>query len=155
MVGIRFTGGNGPTVATPSAYSPGSAIGSIDGIDFSTGRGTLLLFASSRCRYCTDSMPFYRKLATIPTSENQWRFVVVGREPAEILQGYVQSHALTSVKIISIAPGVVRVRATPTLILVDTRGRVVREWRGQLQPRQEEEVIGAIRAMCAECFVQG
>ena len=34
---------------------------------------------------------------------------------------------------------------TPTLLLVDARGKVSDVWRGKLQPNDEEGVIGALR----------
>lgn len=37
------------------------------------------------------------------------------------------------------------VTATPTILLVDNRGRVMREWIGELTPQRENDVISAAR----------
>ena len=38
------------------------------------------------------------------------------------------------------------VAGTPTLLLVDARGKVSDVWRGKLQPDEEEKVIATLRA---------
>ena len=39
---------------------------------------------------------------------------------------------------------------TPTLLLVDERGKVSEVWRGKIQPDDEEKVIGALRASVSQ-----
>lgn len=38
----------------------------------------------------------------------------------------------------------VRIRGTPTLLLVNHEGRLAKKWRGRLSPAHEEEVLASV-----------
>ena len=48
--------------APPPAIAPGTKL-SVEGVDWKTNGRTLVLALSVGCRYCTESAPFYKRLA--------------------------------------------------------------------------------------------
>jgi hypothetical protein len=125
-------------------WKAGDRLPAIADLDFSKAERTLLLFLSSRCTFCTRSMPFYGKLvSTRQESGASVRFVALSTEPRASLLAYTQAHGVVLDQIISIDRGQLpplKMRGTPTLVLVDDVGSVLQHWRGMLPPSGEAEV---------------
>lgn len=129
----------GTPVALPAAATEGATAGS------------LLLVLSADCRYCTESMPFYRTLAARPEVQSgRVRMSVVSMQPLAEMQDYLQRHGLSPAHVMSVPESGLRVGATPGIVLV-TRGGVAREsWLGVVPPREEKRVIDALTALTNE-----
>src|SRR5260370_40831733 len=69
--------------------------------------------------------------------------VVFPDDPAVVRQ-VVETQQLTLEVLPAFELGQVKVQATPTLMLVDERGRVSKVWVGELPAVEEAEVIAAI-----------
>lgn len=115
----------------------------IPGVDWKNNGKTLVLAVSTNCHYCSESAPFYRQLA----NEVQRRHVHLtallpqaSEEGVEYLRGLdvpitdIRSAPLKSLKI----------RGTPTLLLVDNQGIIRRVWEGKLSGDVERQVIAAL-----------
>lgn len=129
--------------ATPSEpYQPGDVLPSIPGLQYSEVDRTVLLFVRSTCPYCTISMPFYKTLLDNRYSVGQptYRVVALSYEPEDAITAYFAAHNLAVDDSLSIAPGATAVTKTPTLLLVDTIGRVLGSWSGLLTAEREAEV---------------
>jgi len=102
----------------------------------------LIVFVNSLCRYCTDSMPFYSKLATdLKNSSASTRLVFVSRETPAIMKEYLKAHGLDSEDQIALGETTTfRTTATPTLLLLDSTKVVRRIWTGLLAEGQQEAV---------------
>jgi hypothetical protein len=117
----------------------------VPGVDFRLSDRTLVLVASTSCRYCTNSLPFYKRLSELGSREaKRLRFVVVGQEPVERLEDYFSKAGVSIDQITSVAGAEAPSLVTPTLILVDQRSIVGGIWRGQQSSENEEEVIRAV-----------
>lgn len=126
----------------PQPYSAGELVGAISGLDFSASPETLLLVLSSDCRFCTQSMPFYRTLVERrDTQKKHLRIVAVGNEAPEALELYVTEHSLRLDGVHHASFSSLRVHGTPTLIGVDQDGRATISYTGQLTPVQESRVL--------------
>ena len=109
--------------------------------DVGFGPQTILIFVSSTCRYCNDSMPFYQRLETkVSAHMGRVRLVFASREPVEITQRYLRLHGVES-EAISILGNTVPLSGTPTLLLADDQGVVKHGWLGRLTSDQEEMVL--------------
>ena len=64
--------------------------------------------------------------------------IVVGLEPIETLTGYLSSHQLETDAVVSVNPGTLKVSGTPTLVLVDNKGKVTKQWPGALREREAD-----------------
>ena len=74
--------------------------------------------------------------------------IVIGPEPEGTLKKYVAEGGLEVDRVSSSATigHEFKAAATPTLVLVDSQGRAVRSWRGELRER-EKEVEDALKAV--------
>lgn len=111
---------------------------------------TLLLALSTRCRYCSESAPFYRRLVETLNERTDTKLIAV--LPEEVSEGeeYLKNLGI-SIKDVRQTPlALIHVSATPTLLLVDKSGAVTHSWLGQLTAEQEEEVLSVSRGSAAE-----
>lgn len=105
-----------------------------------------VIVISSNCRYCIESIDFYRRLSL--TRENQprsFQTIFVGmRDPGEAGR-FVKTFGVPADHT-AILPGDVRARipGTPALLLVSRDGRVTGIWVGKLTPREEEVVLSSL-----------
>ena len=83
-------------------------------------------------------MPFYRRLTT---QLGRARVVVMGREPIQVLQAYVEEFGVRPTQVVSVGERVLKFRGTPTLVLVGTDAVVRSVWFGRRQTTAEEEAV--------------
>ena len=127
----------------PPPYTAGEHIDSMPAV---IGQGrTLLMVLSSTCRFCSQSMPFYREIRTAAPSNGDAppRFVALHfpSDSNDTMKTYLESHAFQADEIVGLQRGMLdRVSGTPTLILVETDGTVIGSWRGLLNEVAEADV---------------
>lgn len=102
---------------------------------------TFLLATASSCRFCTESMPFYRRLVASGA-----RVIAVTREPVEQNKAYLKSHDVAPAMVLSATANGLDVRGTPTLLLVDAQGVVRGTWRGKQDLKGEADVLSKRRS---------
>lgn len=126
-------------VSVPS-YEIGQRVTGLDSLPKDSA--SLVLIVQSRCRFCTASMGFYKKLQH---SERSARIVVAGAEPEGVLRQYTSQHGFAPDQVLSYSAGTVHVRGTPTLLLLDSNRTVLKIWQGQLDEAGEREVLENLR----------
>lgn len=123
----------------------GTLLAEAPGIDVSNSSRTLIVALSTKCEYCTRSLPFYKRLlearAEKDTAANV--FFVFSDNEKEV-QKFVGKHELSASTVANIRYQELRIKSTPMVILVDSNREVLRSWVGQLPKEQEEEVIEAL-----------
>jgi hypothetical protein len=106
-------------------YSVGSGI-QLRQVDFSKANHTLLVFVTTNCQYCVESVPVFRTIIEDPSHRRgDFRVVLVGLEPTEPLRRFQTSYKLLPDQVVTISPREARIRTTPTIIVVD-RDAIVR-----------------------------
>jgi hypothetical protein len=135
------TGADARSRPPDSTLTPGQPAPGLTNV--ACGNRNIVLFARSTCRYCTDSMPFYKELSA-QARASQVRFIAAGTEPSEVIRDYFSSHGVTPDDVISVPPERLAAVATPTLALVDGRGAIVRSWVGQLPSDAQAKVRGLL-----------
>jgi hypothetical protein len=135
-----------PSAKINVALTKGSVLREIAGVDYKQAQRTLILALNVDCRYCTRSVPFYNSIAEAK-QENTGQFNLVAafiNKDPELVKSYVEQKGLS----IQAIPGVdldsLGVHMTPTLILVDSGGKILDSWRGELQPEGERELFAAL-----------
>ncbi len=100
---------------------------------------TLVLVLNTTCRYCNDSLPFYRELQRRKPGGS--RLLAVSREPSTpafsdhlTRHGFAPDSAVAGIQL-------PQVRMTPTMILLNSSAIVERVWEGQLNAEQQKEVM--------------
>jgi thioredoxin-related protein len=136
---------------TVAEYRTGERLPLNASIDVSKSAQTLLLFLRSTCKFCTESMPFYVRLAAARrTAGTDLRLVVISADPPQVLAAYLAEFQLRVDQAVTLAPAELaqfRVRGTPTLVLTDRSGTVRRVWIGKLQQPAESELLASITAV--------
>ena len=133
-------------VKTSVAVKKGSVFPEIAGVDYQQTPRTLILALNVDCRYCTRSVPFYNSLAAArQEKEDQVNIVAafINKDPA-LVKSYTDEKQLSVQAIAGVDLDKLGVHSTPTLILIDSAGKVLDYWSGELQPDGEREVFDAL-----------
>jgi thioredoxin-related protein len=125
-----------------SAFPPGTKI-SLTGIDFARNDRTLLMALSTTCHFCSESAEFYKTIAK--ERGGTTRLIAVLPQPLADSRNYLDKLGVPVDEIIQAQLSDIRVRGTPTLILIDHNGDVIDYWVGKLSDIKEPEVIGRLR----------
>ena len=118
---------------------------SLPDIDWSKSDKNLLLMLSDTCRYCTESAPFYKRLVEERTQRDSFHLTAVFPQPVSDGHKYLSGLGVNIDDIKQLPPGAIRIRGTPTLLLVNSAGVVTEEWLGKLPPEKENEVLSRLR----------
>lgn len=129
-----------PDTVESARIKPGMKL-SFSGLDWNKSDKTLLMVLSSNCRYCTESAPFYRRLAEQKIGRGDVRLIAVLSQSVGEAQRYLNDHGIIVDEIRQPVSGAAYAQATPTLIMVDKNGSVVESWVGKLPPEKEAEVM--------------
>jgi len=124
-----------------AGYHPGDRFEQLADTQLDSTSETAIVFVNSSCSICTTSMPFYRRLVE---RNDRTRVVIVSRESQVSLRAYLKRHAVEPHQMVSVGSANVKFRGTPTILLVDSNGIVVRVWAGKLSPERETEVLNAV-----------
>lgn len=131
---------------TRAGVQKGSAFPEIAGADYRQAPRTLILALNVDCRYCTKSVPFYNRLAEA-RRENAGQFNVIAafiNKEGDRVKSYEEEKQLSVQTIAGVDLDKLGIHTTPTLVLIDSTGKVLDSWRGALQPDGEREVFDAL-----------
>lgn len=145
-IGILVKNYFAPGAKTSVAVTKGSVLGAIAGVDYKQAPRTLILALNVDCRFCTKSVPFYNSLAEA-RQENAGQFNLVAafiNKDPELVKSYVEEKQLSVQAIPGVDLDKLGIHMTPTLILVDSAGKVLDSWRGELQPDGERELFATL-----------
>jgi len=129
-----------PPLSIP-LYAAGDTFEPAEGLALDPILPTLIMHLQSTCRFCTASMDFYKRLAA---AAPRARLVVVGYEPASVLEAYAKAHGFEPNQVVSVPPRSLKTRGTPTLMLAGPDAVLIDVWRGQLNEEQEALVLDAV-----------
>jgi len=112
------------------------------GIDWGAANRTLVLTLSTQCHFCNESSDFYRRLAPAAIAAKIPLVAVFPQSREEARAHWISEHLSTQgLEFVQVPSGRLPISGTPTLILVDHKGVVLRAWVGKLPPSGEAEVI--------------
>jgi len=115
-------------------------VSSLD-INWNQNRQTLILAISSNCHFCTESAPFYKKLAQ---NKGDTRLVALLPQRVEEGRKYLEMLGVSVDEIRQSSLDQIGIHGTPSLVLVDASGVVKNFWVGRLPPDQEATVLNAL-----------
>ena len=150
LVGSVFLKDRFSTVAPESnAVKAGDKLPNLYGWEWGEHDQTLVLALRKGCHFCEDSVPFYQRLSTQQGRPNS-NIVAVFPETADTVKEVVQSEGLGVHALAGVPLERLKIDATPTLLLVDRNGTILKAWIGMLSPREELEVMKAVTAPAAD-----
>jgi len=124
-----------PTTPKPATYQPGETVSAITGVSYAAANRTGVLFVRSTCQFCTESMPFYQELV-----KGGATLVAISGEPKKNLDAYLDSHGLSIASATVERTSWPKLSGTPTLVVVDSAGKVVGSWVGLLSATDQRRV---------------
>ena len=131
------------------AYRAGDTIDELPGAVVGQTPRTLLFFVRSTCKFCTENMPFYQRVAARRADAPNIRLVAVSTEPAATTRDYLKQHDVAFDDVLQVPPGRLKIRGTPTLILVDKEKKVLESWVGLVAEDREPVVMQSVFAVAA------
>jgi hypothetical protein len=130
-----------------SRHSTAPSIGakvSLQGIDWSESNQSLVLALSTGCHFCTDSAQFYQRL--VPSARTHGtRVLAVLPQPVPDSRAYLQTLGVPVSEVMQSPLSAVDVSGTPTVLLVDSGGKIRKAWVGKLGPEQESQLLAELR----------
>lgn len=114
---------------------------------------TLLVALSPQCRYCTESMPFYRRLFSEVRAGNihlRVAALFASSTPVQIADTYLKDSALEVDRVVFASLDPLGIGGTPTLVLADRDGKVMNVWSGKTKSEEEKELRSQLMALKAD-----
>jgi peroxiredoxin len=109
---------------------------------------TLLAFVREDCRYCQDSLPFYRQIQEkLRQSSSRVHAIAVTTDEASRARTYLQGNGLSNFEVASFSRDdwlKFRILGTPTLVMADQSGLIKQIWVGRLTAAQQQDVLNAL-----------
>jgi hypothetical protein len=125
----------------PPAYASGQRI-DVPAAWYDSSPKTLIIFGRASCVACEKAQPFLKGLVT----RLNGRAAAVFAHPAGAADqdtAFARSLGIPSDRIV-VAGADLRVRATPTLVLVNKNGTVLDAWEGAGPPERQSSIVKAI-----------
>jgi thioredoxin-related protein len=140
-----FSGTNQNSNKNSKNYVKAGASVSIPSVDWEKNQYTLVLALNTSCHFCTESSPFYRKLAEDEPLNKKIKLITVfpafNNNGAEYLDSLkVPIHEVKQASFDSLG-----IRGTPTMILVNNKGVALSVWTGKISDSKEDEVLNHLR----------
>lgn len=131
-----------PAVPPRSAMAQVGSTVSLPGVHFPAQRDSLLLGISATCHFCRDSLPFYKQL----TAQLQGKVSVIAVLPQKQAdaEAFIRQAGITGAEVVSANLGSIGVYATPTLLLVDSKGKVKSAWVGEQDQAGQQKILSAV-----------
>jgi peroxiredoxin len=138
-----FTRHSMPQLQT--GFQKGQVFAQVPGINYHTSSQTLLIAMSTKCHYCTESVPFYQQLAEAQRASGKTTHVVaIFPNTEDEVKQYVQQNKLDLDTVADVNFGSLNIAGTPTTVLIDSSGKVRDFWVGKLPQEGEQQIIKAV-----------
>lgn len=111
----------------------------LPGVSWSPQSKTLILVLQTGCRFCNDSIPFYKQVIESMKDKNVKLVAVF--PTGENGTAYLNNLGIVDIDVKHLPLADLQVRGTPTLILTNGSGEITKFWVGKLPPDKEAEVI--------------
>jgi hypothetical protein len=116
---------------------------SLPDVDWSKNSKSLVLALQAGCHYCSESAPFYQRLASEASARKIPLFAVLPQTTEEG-RAYLNSLKAPIDDVRQASLTSVGVHGTPAILLVDGNGEVKASWLGKLPPDKESEVLNSL-----------
>ena len=118
----------------------------IPGVEWQSRSGlSLVISVSSSCRFCGESLDFYKHLSLQRrVADLSVPVFFVSNEPEDRLREFLVAGGVVEPKVIRLAPVTLGMPATPTLLLIGPDGVVQATYIGKLSQADENRVLGTI-----------
>jgi hypothetical protein len=144
LIMARPAPGGRLAAAQAESVKPGTKI-SLPGFDWSRKDTNVVLVLQKGCHFCSESAPFYQRLARAASDRDDLRLVAALPQSEGEARQYLNALQVPLGEVRQTDLASIGVRGTPTLLLVDKTGVITGEWIGRLPPDKESEVLNRLR----------
>jgi len=133
-----------PVVRTPTVEAGlkrGMEMAKISGLDYDKAPRVLLLFLKSSCEYCLESLPSFRTVAERARASGHVRVVAVFPEGDREAAAFLKDGNVWSDQVLNADFHALKVRATPTIVVVDSQSRIKDFWIGAVSETTEKLIL--------------
>ena len=110
-------------------------------VDWKKTEQTLVLALSNTCHFCSESAPFYKRVAL---NKGKVRLIAIFPQSIEQGQAYLKQLGVAVDEVKQFRLDTMGVQGTPTLFLINSSGVITEKWVGKLPPDQELMVLKAL-----------
>lgn len=144
---LRSAIGLGADVASP-AYAVGERV-DVDPAIYNTSDRTVLLFARSTCGVCLREVPFFADVFVAGQQHGATVAMVTPSSDLDAEGAFAEQMGLTRHQVHHAGSGSIRLRAVPTLMVVDRTGAIDHVWFGLSDATTQAEILGVLAATSA------
>jgi hypothetical protein len=131
----------------PGAAAKGETLKALQAVLPAGSERTLVAAVAPGCHFCDESFPFYKTLIEQRNEKgSQVKFIaaVPGEDQKEPETAKLTGAGVTPDQMVAIDFNTIKVPGTPTLLLVDAKGKVLDVWVGKLDASGEKEVLARL-----------
>jgi len=134
-----------PMLHAENGLKKGGPFSLIPSVDYGKSPQTLVVALSARCEHCNESIPFFKRLLEVNAGKNDsTRIVIVFPEKAEEVRSYIAQQQLNISSIPGIDYKALNLPATPSVVLINSTGRILNFWIGTSSKDAENEIMESI-----------
>jgi hypothetical protein len=118
----------------------------IPGYSYNSVHQTVIIAISAKCLNCSSQIPFYKNLLRIQNDHRQsLRVVAIFPETREAVDEYINKNGISDVTpIANFNFRSLNIRTVPTLLLVDSSGRLRDFWIGQITEATHRKILDTL-----------
>ncbi|MDQ6787902.1 MAG: redoxin domain-containing protein [Acidobacteriota bacterium] len=147
LVGViakRYLFGNPISAEQPPRIEP--TVGKVVNLpneNFADQPKTVILALQTTCHFCNESAPFYKRLVEA-TKDKNVKIVAVFPQSVEEATAHLNQLGISGIEVKQAPISALDASGTPTLVLTNQKGEVMKYWIGKLPQDKEQEVINQI-----------
>jgi hypothetical protein len=111
----------------------------LSNLNLAKDHDSILLVISSKCHFCQDSLPFYRELTQDP--RRRMKVIALLPQAENEANRFLDGAGVKADQILTAGPDAVGAIGTPTVLIVDSSGRVRRSWIGKLDEKNQRDLM--------------
>lgn len=137
---------NSPPQTRDTRIREGTTL-SLPEVDWGTVEKSVVLVLSTECHYCSANAEFYERLAmhAAQRETKSIRIIAIFPQAADVAEKYLSGAGVHVPVVKGVHPRAVGASVTPTVILVDNKGIVMKSWVGELHSDGETEILTLLR----------
>lgn len=105
---------------------------------------SIILILDTNCKYCNESIDFYKKLEKSDYNKNTKQLVALFAQNLDVVSKYGKENEFTVRSIASVDFIGLKVGITPTIVVINTKRKIIKSWFGKLKSEQEQEIINLL-----------
>jgi hypothetical protein len=131
-----------PTQVT--RYATGDTMDPLEGVDYSGAKKTVLVVFTSNCKYCIQGASFYQRLVTTRNERaRDVRIIAVALAGDTNAAKFPEMQGWSPDRLVVAKKGQLKLLGVPSLMVVDSQGKVTATWLGELSEAEKQDVVDA------------